>query len=76
VCTSPCERTERPPIGPPIASRQVVRPASATADGAFDWADAGIGAAGAIGIAALAIGGRRTVTRRARAAQAAGPAMH
>jgi hypothetical protein len=51
----------------PIANRETPRPAAAAdhSSGSFDWADAGIGAAGML--AALGLGaGTLTITRRAQ----------
>jgi hypothetical protein len=47
----------------PTPRAQIIR---VTAPGGFDWGDAGIGAAGGLGLSLLALGGGAVVTRRGR----------
>ncbi len=69
----PSEVHGRPAPAP--ASRQTVEVIRVSAPRGFDWADAGIGAAGGFGISMLAVGGALAIAdtqRRARVKQATG----
>ena len=52
------------PGNQPTASQPVVQVVRVVAPGGFDWGDAGIGAAGGLGLSMLGVAGSLAVTRR------------
>jgi hypothetical protein len=65
----PAGASARLDLNPPQArttpsSRPAVEIVRVSAPGGFDWGDAGIGAAGALGLSMLAVGGRGVITAR------------
>ena len=65
-----------PPASQPTAVQPAVQVIRVSAGGSFNWGDAGIGAAGGLGLSILAVGGGLVFTQRrghrsGRSAQAA-----
>lgn len=53
-----------PPATPTRSTQPAVQVVRVSAPGGFDWGDAGIGAAGGLGLSMLAMGGGLVVTQR------------
>ena len=64
------------PASQPTAVQPAVQVVRVSASGGFDWGDAGIGAAGGLGLSMLGVAGSLGVTRRRdrRSGQSAQPA--
>jgi hypothetical protein len=65
-----------PPASQPTAVQPAVQVIRVSAGGSFNWGDAGIGAAGGLGLSILGVAGSLGVTRRRdrRSGQSAQPA--
>ena len=62
-----------PPATTTTSSQPAVQVVRVPAPGGFDWGDAGIGAAGGVGLSMLAVGGGLVIAQR-RGRRSSGPA--